>query len=319
MKSRRTLWCILALALSVGSAFAESYPSKSIRIIVPFGPGSGSDVIARLFAKYLQERWKQSVVVDNRPGASGLIGTEALKKSAPDGYTLGMATNSTHAAAPHLFKKLPYDPVKDFEHVGLFGTIAAVAVVPVTSLFKSLPELVAYAKANPDKVFFGYVDTSSQIPGELLKVTADIPIEGVSYKTVSNVLTDLIGGHIQFMFVNYVAASPHIAGGRVMPIAVTDLKRAALWPNVPTVAETYPGFEVRGFVALAAPRSTPKEIIAKLNRAMRDAQADPVFKAPLEKTGATLTQSTPEEYRAFLLKETERWRQWIRMAKIAPQ
>ena len=315
----RIAWTTVGLVLAVLCAAAEPYPSKPIRVIVPFGPGSASDTIARTFGKYLQDQWKQPLVVENRPGANGVIGTELLSNSTPDGYTLGFATNSTHAAAAHLFKALPYNPVEDFEHIGLFGVTGAVALVPTGSPFKSIPELAAYAKANPGKVFFGHADTSSQIPAELLKARASLPIEGVQYKGIANAMTDLIGGQIQFMFANYVTSSGQIRGGKLLPIAVTESERCPLWPEVPTVAETYPGYELHGFVALVAPRGTPREVVVKVNQALRNALANAAFKEHLMKLGVTPKSLTSEEYRAFLLKETTRWKEYIEAAKIQPQ
>ena len=309
----------IALARVSSTALAQTYPNKPININVPFGPGGSGDITTRVFGKFLEEQWKQPVVVENRVGANGIIGTEALKNSAPDGYTLAMSTNSTHAAAPYLVKKLPYDPIKDFEHVGLFGVFGSVALVPVNSPFKSIPELVAYARANPGKVFFGYFNTSSQIPGELLKATADLPIQSVPYKTITNAVPDLISGQIQFMFMDYVAASSHIASGKLIPIGITEGKRLERWPNVPAVAEFYPGYEVQAFLALAAPAGTPKPIVAKLNLAMREAQANPAFKGQLEGMGLRLQPMTPEEYRAFLMNELERWGRYFKAAKIEPQ
>jgi tripartite-type tricarboxylate transporter receptor subunit TctC len=239
---------VAALAVSTNTANGQVYPNKAIKIIVPFGPGGSTDITARVFGKFLEELWKQPVVVENRAGANGIIGTDALKNSAPDGYTLALSSNSTHAAAPYLFKKLPYDPIKDFEHIGLFGIFGSVALVPTSSPFKSIPELASYARANPGKVFFGYFNTSSQIPGELLKARADLPIEGVPYKTITNAVPDLISGQIQFMFMDYVAASSHISSGKLVPIAITEAKRLERWPTVPAVAEFYPGYEVQAFL-----------------------------------------------------------------------
>ena len=320
MHKRIAALCILAaFAAAAGTALAQVYPSKVIKIIVPFGPGGSGDITARVFGKFLEDHWKQPVVVENRVGANGVIGTEALKNAAPDGYTLGLSTNSTHAAAPYLFKKLPYDPIKDFEPVGLFGVFGSVALVPVSSPFKSIPELVAYARANPGKVFFGYFNTSSQIPGELLKASAELPIESVPYKTITNAVPDLISGQIQFMFMDYVAASAHIASGKLIPIAITEGKRLERWPNVPAVAEFYPGYEVQAFLSLAAPAGTPKSIVAKINLAMREAQANPAFKGQLESLGLRLHPMTPDEYRAFLLNELERWGRYIKAARIEAQ
>ncbi len=313
------LLCAAVLALCAGQVSAQDYPSKPIKIVVPFGPGGSTDITARLFAKFLEERWKQPVVVENRAGANGIIGTEAVKNSPADGYTLVASGNSTHAAAPHLFKKLAYDPVKDFEAIGLFGVFGSVALVPANSPFKSIPELASYAKAHPGKVFYGYFNTSSQVPGAMLQASANIPIESVPYKSITNAVPDLISGQIQLMFMDYVAAFAHISGGKVVPIAVSESSRLARWPDVPAVAEFYPGYEVQAFLSLSAPAGTPKPVVTKLNQALRDAQANAAFKEQLEGMGLRLRSLSPEEYRAFLVKEIGRWGQYVKTAKIEPQ
>jgi tripartite-type tricarboxylate transporter receptor subunit TctC len=307
------------LWIAMVSAFAQSYPNKPIRLIVPFGPGSGSDIVARQLGNYLQEHWKQPVFIDNRPGAQGMIGTDALRNSAADGYTLGISTNSTHAAAPYLIKNLPYDPIADFEHIALIGVGGSVALVPNQSPFKTIPELAAYAKAHSDEIFFGHADTISHIPGELLKVSAKLPIEGVPYKASANVVTDLIGGQIQLAFFNYMTGAAQVAGGRLVPIAVTEAKRNPRWPDIPTVSETYPGYEVSFFVGVSAPRGVAADVISKIHRAIQDAQRDPKFKEPLEGVGLTFVAQSPGEYRSFILKESERWREHVKAARLIPQ
>jgi tripartite-type tricarboxylate transporter receptor subunit TctC len=248
-----------------------------------------------------------------------LIGTEALRTTAPDGYTLSIATNSTHAAALYLVKKQLYNQTEDFEHIGLFGLLGTVALVRAGSPYKTLAELVAYAKANPGQVFFGYADTSSQVAAELLKARAALPVEGVQYKGIGNALTDLMGGRIQFMFANYVTSSGQIRGGKVLPIAVTEAQRSPLWPAVPTVAETYPDYELHAFAGLVAPRGTPKEIVRKINEAMRRVLTDPAFKSQLIQLGMTPKPMTSDEYRTFLAKETAQWKEYVKTAKIEPQ
>ncbi len=300
-------------------AHAQGYPSKPIRIIVPMGPGAAADVMARTFAQYLQERTKQPVVVENRPGANGVIGTELMKNSPADGYTFGMTTNSTHAAAKFLFKDVPYDPMKDFEHVGLFFTVGTVAFVPVDSPIKSFDDLVARARANPGRLTYAYANTGSQMPAEMLEHAAGLNLQGVSYKATAQALTDLIGKQVDFMFENYVAASPHISGGRVRPIAVTELKRSRLWPNVPAVAEKYPGFEVRAFIGMCAPRGAPREAVVWMNGAIRDALAQASVRGTLEKSGASFSPMTLEQYKAFLVTETQRWKEHAARAGIEPQ
>lgn len=313
----RVLLAGLCLAGAVASA--QTYPTRPVKLIVPFGPGSGSDIVARELGNYLQEHWKQPVVVDNRPGAQGVIGTDALKNSPADGYTLGISTNSTHAAAPYLIKKLPYEPIQDFEHIGLIGVGGSVALVPAQSPFKSIAELVAYAKTHPGKIFFGHADTSSQVPGELLRTVAQLPIDGVPYKTSANVITDLLGGQIQFAFLNYMTSAAQSTNGRLVPIAITEAKRNSHWVGIPTVAETFPGYEVTFFVGVSGPRGIPTEIAAKVHRAIQEAQADPKFKQPLEKVGVTFVRQGSGEYRGFIVKETERWRDHIKAAGIEAQ
>jgi tripartite-type tricarboxylate transporter receptor subunit TctC len=307
------------LSIAAGATGAQSYPSQPIRLIVPFGPGSGSDIVARRLGLYLQDRWKQPVVIDNRPGAQGMIGTQALKNAPADGYTLGISTNSTHAAAQYLFKRLPYDPLEDFEHIALIGVGGSVALVPPGSAFKTIPELAAYAKAHPGRVFFGHADTISQIPGELLRADARLPVEGVAYKTSASVIVDLIGGQLQFAFFNYMTGAAQAATGRLVPIAITESKRNARWPGVPSVSETYPGQEVTFFVGVSAPRGVPPEIVAELHRALQEAQDDPKFKGPLESVGLTFVRQQLGEYRSFIVKEAQRWREHVSLAGLVAQ
>jgi tripartite-type tricarboxylate transporter receptor subunit TctC len=315
----RVLLTLAITCCAAAPAIAQDYPSKPIKIIAAFGPGSASDLAGRAFAKFLQEKLKQAVVVENRAGANGLIGTEAIAQAAPDGYTLGIATNSTIAAAPLLYKKLGYDPLASFEHIGLFGTMASVAVVPPSSPFRTLSDLVGYAKANPGKLNFAFSDTSSRMPAELLAATAAIEIEGVPYKTVGNALTDVMGEQVHFMFVNYLSGKPHVAGGKLRALAVTELRRGKVFPAVPAVAETYPGFEAHGFLGLVAPKGTAKPILTRLNAALREAQQTPWFRELMENAGTALISTTPEQYQTFLGQEMTRWRDYARRAKIEPQ
>jgi tripartite-type tricarboxylate transporter receptor subunit TctC len=310
---------LVGLSIAANATWGQGYPSQPIRLIVPFGPGSGSDIVARRLAMYLQDRWRQPVVIDNRPGAQGMIGTEALKNSRADGYTLGISTNSTHAAARHLFKELPYDPLKDFEHIALIGVGGSVALVPLDSPFKTIPELAAYAKAHPGKVFFGHADTISQIPGELLRAGAKLPVEGVAYKASANVVVDLIGGQIQLAFFNYMTGAAQAANKRLVPIAITESRRNPRWQGVPTVSETYPGHEVTFFVGVSAPRGVPPEIVVKLHRALQGAQDDPKFKEPLESVGLTFVRQQIGEYRSFIVKEAKRWREHVKVAGLVAQ
>jgi tripartite-type tricarboxylate transporter receptor subunit TctC len=259
------------------------------------------------------------VVIENKPGAGGIIGSEAVKSAPADGYTLLLATNSTHAAAQALYKKLSYDPVADFEHIGLICTFGSVLLVPPNSPFKTLPELIAHARANPAKLFFGHFNTSSQIPGELLRAMGQLPVTGVPYKSITNALPDLMGGQIQFMFMDYVAAAAHMEGGKLLPLAVTEAKRAARWSDVPAVAETYPGYEVLAFLALAAPARTPRDIVLKLNGYVRGALAASPMREQMEKLACGTRPYNPDQYKAFFLQEKARWEKYVKAAGIEPQ
>ena len=317
---KRLQWLIVAMiCLVANAASAQSYPNKPVRLIVPFGPGSGSDIVARRLGAYLQKTWKQQVVIDNRPGAQGVIGTNALKNAAADGYTLGISTNSTHAAAPYLVRNLSYDPINDFAHIAVIGAGGSVALVSRQSGFKTIPELAAYAKAHPNTVFFGHADTIAHVSGELFKARAGVPIQGVPYKTSSSVITDLIGGHIQIAFFNYMTGAAQIASGRLIPIAITEPKRDPRWPDVPTMEEYFPGLEVSFFIGVSAPAGIPADIAAQIHRALQDAQKDPGFREPLEATGVTLIPQSPGEYRAFIVREAGRWREHVREARLLPQ
>lgn len=322
MLKRRTLLAAGAgAALAGGTVRAQGtpWPARPIRIIVPAGAGGSGDITARLFGKYLEDTWKAGVVVENKPGANGLIATEYVSKQPADGYTLGIASGSTHAAAPYLFKKLPFDPLKDFEHIGLFGVLGSVALVPAGSPIQSLRDLVAHSKANPGKVFFGHFNTSSQVPAEMLRSVGQLPIEGVSYKTIANAVTDMIGGQIQLMFIDYVAAAAHIESGKLRPIAVTEATRSPRMPDVPAVAEMYPGFEIMAFLALYAPAGVPAPIVARLNAAMREALRVPAFRARLESLGLSLRDYSADDYRSFLAREIRNWAGYVKVANIQPQ
>lgn len=316
---RAALIASVAPAWAAAPAMAQDYPGKPIQIIVPFGPGGSGDITARLFGKFLEEKWNQPVAIINRPGANGLIGTASVKTSPADGYTLGIASSSTHPAAPFLFKNVPYEWVTDFEHVGLFGVVGSVAVVRADGPIKDLLGFVEHAKANRDKTFYGYFNTTSQIPAELLKVRADVPVEGVAYKAIGNAFSDLLGGQIDLVFVDYVAASAHLSGGKVRALAITEPARRAAWPDVPALAEFYPGFDFKGYVSLMAPAGVPKDIVLKVNQALREALKTPEFRDRLQELGFTLRDYSVDDYKVFLQGEATAWAEYIRIAKLTPQ
>lgn len=308
-----------ALAAPAGEANAQAYPSRPIKIVVPFGPGGSGDITARTFAQFLEAQVKQPVIVENKPGANGIIGTETVKNAPADGYTLLLTTNTTHAANMSLYKKLPYDPLKDFEHIGLFGTFASVAVVPQGSGIQSIPDLVAQAKANPGGVFFGHYNSASQMSAELFKARSGITMIAVSYKTIGNAVADLMGRQIQVLFMEYVSGASHIEGGKVVPLGVTALERHKAWPGVPAIAEFYPGFELTAFLGLAAPARTPPEIVDVLHGWLARALADPGVTQAFDRLGMATRSMTRDEYRRYVSGEIERWAQHVKAANIEPQ
>ncbi len=308
-----------ALLMTTGLAFAQSYPSQPIKIVVPFAPGGSSDIVGRFFGQYLQTVSKQSVIIDNKAGANGIIGTQFVKASAPDGYTLELTTNTTHAANVSLYKKLPYDAMKDFEHIALFGTSASVALVTKESGIKSIAELVSFAKANPGKVFFGYYNSASQMSAELFRAKTGAPISGVGYKAIGNVLTDLMGGQLQVVFAEYLPALAQIKGEKLIPLGVTATKRYKAWPNVPAIAETYPGYEIGFHLGLAAPAGTPAEIVNKLHAWTAQALADPAFASKLDELGMEPRAMSRSDFLKYSANEITHWAEYVKAAGVEPQ
>jgi len=310
---------IAAILLAASAAHAQPYPSKPVRIIVPFGPGGSGDITARTFGHYLEREARQPVVIDNRPGANGIIGTEAVKTAPPDGHTLLLTTNTTHAANVSLYKSLSYDPLKDFENIGLFGTFASVAVVPSESGIRSIAELVAQAKANPGKVFYGYYNSASQMSAELFRLKAGIALTGVSYKAIGNAVSDLLGRQLQVLFMEYVSGSSHIEGGKLIALGVTGPRRHKAWPDVPAINELYPGYELSAYLGLAAPARTPPEIVDALHGWLTRSIGDPEVRNRFDALGMETRVLSRADYRAFMEQERNRWAEHVRAAGIAPQ
>ena len=299
--------------------FAQSWPTKPIRVVAPFGSGGSADITGRVFAAYLEAQIKQPVVIENRPGANGIIGTGAVKNAPPDGYTIQIVSNSTHGANASLFKKLPYDSIRDFEHVGLFGTFGSVAVVPPDSPIKTLADLTTFAKANPGKTFYGHFNSASHVGGALFALRSGAPIEGVPYKALGNALADLYGKQISVIFLDYVASTSHIASGKLIPLGVTARERHKVWPNVPAIAETYPGFDQIVYLGLATPAGVPADILNTLHRHVVGAVTDPAIRSRLEGLGIVISTPSRDEYNRFVRDQLDRWAVYVRDAKIQPE
>ena len=299
-----------SLALVASWASAQAYPVKPIRIVVPFPPGGATDILARDVAQKLTEAWGQQVIVDNRPGAGGNIGSELVAHSAPDGYTLEMGTVGTHAINASLYAKMPYDHVKDFAPVILVAGVPNVLVVNNAVPANSVAELIAYAKANPGKLNFASSGngTSIHLSGELFKVMAGVQMTHIPYKGSAPALQDLLGGQVQLMFDNLPPSLPQIKAGKVRALAVTSLTRAPALPDVPTVAESgLPGFEASSWFGILAPAGTPPAIVAKLNAEIAKWLATPEAKEKLAKQGANAAGGTPEDFAKHIAAETAKW------------
>ena len=311
--NRRALLCVLLLVSASSSLplFAQSaYPNHSIKLITPFPPGGTSDMLARLVASKLSDGLGQTVTVDNRIGASGNIGHEAAAKSPPDGYTLLLSNSSTTVNNPHLFKKMPFDPIGDFAAISIVASSGQVLVVHPSLPFTTLAEVTAYAKANPGKLNFGSggKGIQSHISGEMYKSAVGINIVHVPYKGGVLAINDLLAGHIQMVFSDMAPAMAHIKAGKLRAIAVTSAQRAAALPDVPTMIESgLADFDVTSWQAFAAPKGTPKDIIAKLHadmaKGLRAADLTQRFNAQ----GFDIVANTPAEASAFFKQEIDRW------------
>jgi tripartite-type tricarboxylate transporter receptor subunit TctC len=311
---RRTLLGLAATAVLAASvpapAGAQSdYPARPITLIVPFPAGGQSDLIARLVTSKMVSRLGQQIVVDNRGGAGGNIAAGAAARAEPDGYTLFLGFVGTHGMNSALYKKLPYDPIKDFAPISLLNTTPLVLVANPDFPAKSVQELIDLAKANPGK--YSYASSGNGTPlhlsGELFKSMAGVDLVHVTYKGAAPALVDVIGGHIPLMFDNLPPSLEHIRSGKLRALGVTTTERAPSLPELPTIAETLPGFETYSWNALFAPAGTPKEIIDRLNAAALAALADPEVSAKLKELSIKSVGSTPEQLAAHVQAELVKW------------
>jgi putative tricarboxylic transport membrane protein len=310
----------LALSLAAASANAQTYPGKPITIVVPFAAGSGTDSITRIVGQQLSVALNQSVVIENKVGASGVIAATYVARAAPDGYTLLMATNSTHSANPSLFKSLSYDPVKDFAPVARAGSYVFMLVVNKDIPAKTLPELVAYAKANPGKLTYASGNTTGIVAGETLKSKAGIDVLHVPYKSTPPALNDVIGGRISMMFIDLAPGLEHVRAGTLRALAVTTKERSALLPDLPSLHEAgIAGYDVTSWAGLFAPAGTPKEIVARLNAEVARIIANPEAKARIAVTGFDAFTGPPETLASFVQTELTNWSKLIKDAGIEPQ
>ena len=313
---------LLALVVSTaaGMANAETYPSHTVKFIVPFTAGGSSDILARVLAQKMSEMWGQPVVVENRSGAGGMIGTEAVARSVPDGYTLLLGGVGSHAINPALYnKKISYDADKDFTPISLLARIPNLLVVNPSQPMKSAKDLIAYAKANPGKVTYSSAGTgtTSHLAGEMFRRQAEIDIVHVPYRGSQQALTDLIAGHVSFTFDYMATALPHVRNGKLRPLAVTGSSRAQAAPEIPTmIEEGLPAFNVVTWYAVYASKGVPADVVSKIHKAIVAAAAAPEVIKRMDDLSVELVAGTPEELDRFQRGELKRWSELIQDANI---
>jgi len=311
----------LALALAgTASAQAPAYPAKAITFIVPFAAGSATDQLARALGQSVTTDTKQPVVVDNKAGASGMIAAQAAAKAPADGYTVLITTNTTHAANEHLYKKLSYDPVKDFAPVTGLGKGGQVLVVNASSPYKSVADLLAAAKKDPGKLSFGSGSSSSRMAGEMLKQLAHVDILHVPYKSNPLAITDLLGGQIDLMITDTSTGVPQIKAGKLRALGYSTQKRGAQLPDVPTIAEAgVKGYDMGYWFAAYVPAGTPAPVVARLNELLAHATKSAAAKSFFDNAGSEAWSTTPEELAKFQAAETQKWGKVIKAAGIEPE
>ena len=309
-----------ALPAMTSVAWAQAYPSRPVNIIVPFGPGTGTDTLTRIIAQSLSTALKQSIVIENKPGANGAIAATQVKRSRPDGYTLLMSTNSPHSAAPTLNKTIAYDPLKDFAPVTRVGSYTFVFLVHPAVPLMTVSELVAYAKANPGKLSYATGNTSGIVAGETFKHKAGVDILHVPYRSVPPALNDVLGGRVSMIISDLTPSLPHIRAGTLRPLAVTRLRRTALLPEVPSLHEAgITEFDMDSWAGLFAPAKTPSNVIAQLNGELRPIIDGAEVKARLADVGFEAFSSTPEDLGKFAEVQLVKWTEMIKAAAIEPE
>ena len=314
----RVLPGFLLLAGTAGVALAaDRYPSKPIRFIVPFGVGGPGDAIGRMVGQKLSEGLGQTVVIDNRSGASTIIGTEVVARSAPDGHTL-LLISTTHAVNPSLFKKLPYDPIKDLQPVTMLADTPFMLVIHPSLPARTVAELVKLARSRPGQLNYGSSGNGSSIhlATELFKMAAKVDIGHVPYKGSGPAFADLIGGHIQVLFSSSVSSLPHVNTGKVRGLGLTSARRVAALPDMPTLSETFPGFEASSWFGMMVPAGTPDPIVDRLLRESRTALRSPDVNRTLTGQGAEPGGNTPAEFGAFYRSEIRKWASVIANAGV---
>jgi tripartite-type tricarboxylate transporter receptor subunit TctC len=310
----RLLATLIVACTPLAVAAQAAYPNKPIRMVVPYPPGGPTDVLGRIVAQRLSESLGQQVVVENRPGASGMIGSELVAKAAPDGYTL-LTNASIHVINPSLYPKMNFDALRDFTPVSLIAQVPLILVVNPALPVKSVQELIALAKAQPNLLNFGSSGNAAapHLAGESFKIATGVQMQHVPYKGSAPALTDLMGGQVQLMFDSMPSAMPHVKSGKIRALAVTTAKRSPTVPDLPTVAESgVPGFDISTWYGVWAPAGTPKDIVNKIAAEMAKALKQPAVRERLAALGAEPAADTPEEFAAYCQSELAKWSKIVR-------
>jgi tripartite-type tricarboxylate transporter receptor subunit TctC len=320
MKKLLLILVVAGASVFSSALLADTYPSKPVTLVAVFGPGSASDTICRVIAQPLSVALKESVIVENRPGANGALAALYVARSAPDGHTLLMATNSPLSAAPFLMKNVSYDPVNDFTSVTRVGSFTLMLVVNPSLPVKTVKELIEYAKANPGKLSFASANTSGIVAGETLRHWAELDMLHVPYKSSPPAIQDVLAGRVSMMFTDLTTGLPHVRSGTLRALAVTRLQRSPLFPELPTLDEAgVTGFDMDSWAGIVAPAHTPPAIVTQLNRELRKIIDDPDVKSKLGSVGFEAFSSSPKEFEDFVEVQLGKWGKMVRDAGIQPE
>ncbi|MET3497930.1 Bug family tripartite tricarboxylate transporter substrate binding protein [Variovorax boronicumulans] len=310
----------IALCMAASSAsLAQGYPNKPIRLIVPFPAAGATDLFARTLGQKMSEKLGTTLVVDNKPGAGGAIGSDMAAKAAPDGYTLLLATTSTHSIGPAVTPRLPYDTVRDFTPIAHVGDAPSIMLVPVTAPAKTLREWTAYAQKNPGKLNYASSGNGTivQLTAELFKAQAGVFVTHIPYKGTALAIPDLISGKVDVLFDSLPTGMPHVRDGRLRALGVTSLKRSPLAPELPAIADTLPGFESNTWFGFYGPKNLPADIVARVNKAANEALADPEVKDKLARLGIEpAAAGTPEQFAKMVATDAAKWKKIVVDRKI---
>ena len=313
-----TWMAAFCLGGAVFNAQAQSYPSKPVRLIVPFPAGGATDLFARSLSQKLGDKLGQSLVVENRPGAGGTLGSDLAAKAVPDGYTLLLATSSTHSIGPNLNPRMPYDAVKDFTPISQVGNAPSIMLVPNTSPAKTVKEWIDYAKKNPGRLNYASSGNGTivQLTAELFKSQADVFVVHIPYKGTALAIPDLVSGKVDVLFDSLPTGLPHVRDGRLRALGVTTLKATPLAPGVPLIADVLPGYESNTWFGLFGPKGLPADVVTRVNTAANQVLQDPEVIDKLQRLGIEAVGGTPAQFGAMLAKESAKWKKIISERKI---